>query len=126
MAFHPLDVPGAVESKLETFAFEAGDGYVTFDASGFVQHERVRHLARRTVDLARGEMLQEFHRARPRDLGALERRHVVEGDTLAGDAGLGGGYLGPVPPRPLTTPENIVLAVEQLLVRLEPLRTFPP
>src|SRR5215218_3333923 len=126
MAFHPLYVPRAVESELETFVFQAGDGYVAFHASGFVQHERVRHLARRTVDLARGEMLQELHRARPRDLGAFERRHVVEGDTLAGGAGLGGCYLGPVPPGPLTTSETIVLAVEQLLVRLEPLRAFPP
>src|SRR5688500_7386802 len=107
MAFHPLDVPRAVESKLEAFFFQAGDGYVTLHASGLVQHERIRNLARRTVDLARGEMLQEFHRAWPCDLGALERRHVVEGDTLAGGAGLCGGYLGPVPPGPLTTSGNI-------------------
>src|ERR671921_105910 len=71
-------------------------------------------------------MLQILHRARPRDFGALERRHVVEGDALAGGDGLGGGYLGPVPPGPLTTPKNVVPAVEQPLVRLEPLRAFPP
>src|SRR5215212_8154749 len=104
MAFHPLYVPGSVEPELEAFVFQAGDGYVALHPGGFVQHERVSNLAKRAVDLARGEMLQELHRARPRDLGALERRHVVEGDALAGGAGLGGGYLGPVPPGPLTTP----------------------
>ena len=40
--------------EMEAFAFQAGDGYIASHASGFVQHERVRHLARRTVDLARG------------------------------------------------------------------------
>ncbi len=82
-------------------AAETGDGDVTADAAVLVEEQGVRHRAHRLVDVAGGQPLEEGGGASTGHFQALECRHVVHRDGLAGGLGLGSDDGRPVARRPL-------------------------
>ena len=119
-----VEVEIPVRPDLEAVRSEPRDREVAADAAALVEHQRVHDRADRPVQAVGREPVEEGQRARPGDLQALERGHVVETGRLARGERLRAGDGMPVAFRPGIAARDLV-ATQQPLVDAVPVRPLP-